>query len=89
VDDAFALNDPLVVLCAPGSASGKVGQFKNLVALDERAEPVWIAELPTRDTGDCYYRIASRTPLTALSVKSFSCTLDPSTGRVIEKTFFK
>ncbi len=88
-EDAFVLDGLLVVLYVPSSESGKVGQFNNLVALGESGEPVWIAELPTTETADCYYRVRSRTPLVVLSVKSFVCTLDPATGQIIEKEFVK
>ncbi len=88
-DDAFVLADRLVVLYSPSSESGKVGQFPNLVAFSEDGDLVWIAELPTTQTGDCYYRVVSRQPLVANSVRSFQCTIDPDSGRLVSKEFMK
>ena len=88
-DDAFTLDDLLIVLYAPSSESGKVGQFANLVALNKGGDLVWTAELPTTQTGDCYYRVTSRLPLVANSVMSYVCTLDPTTGRIIDREFVK
>jgi len=89
VDDAFLLGDLLVILYAPSSVRGDIGQFNNLVALKPSGEPIWSAELPTTETGDCYYQVVSRVPIIASSVKSLVCTLDSLTGRIVRKVFVK
>ena len=88
-DDAFTLDGRLIVLYAPTSERGKVGQFNNLVALGDEGDEVWTAELPTGETGDCYYRVVSHASLVAISVKSFVCTLDSMTGRITSREFVK
>jgi hypothetical protein len=87
--DAFVLGDLLVVLYSPSSKDGNVGQFPNLVAFDNNNMLVWTAELPTTETGDCYYRIVSRHPLIANSIRSYRCTIDPATGCLQSKEFVK
>ena len=89
VQNAFVLDDRLLVLYLPSSMPGKIGQFSNLVAFDNEANLVWTAELPTTETGDCYYRVISREPLIVNSVRSYQCTLDPDTGRLKSKVFLK
>lgn len=88
-DDGFVVGDLLVVLYAPSSESGKVGQFPNLVAFNDDGRLVWTAELPTRETGDCYYRVVSHEPLIANSVRSYQCIIDPQTGKLQSKEFVK
>ena len=90
IDDAFALGELIILLFAPDSIPGSFGQFPNLVAIDSATgQQVWQAELPTSYTGDRYYKISSHDPLVAYSVKSFVCTIDPATGRVVDKEFVK
>lgn len=87
VVDAFATGEVAVVLLDPDGQVSVAGQFHNLVALDRSGHRLWEAELPTTTTGDAYYAIASRSPLIALSVQSYDCKIDPTTGRLLEKTF--
>ena len=90
IDDAFRLGDVVVVLFAPDAVMSTFGQFPNLVAVDPHdGSQVWQAELPTTETGDAYYAISSRQPLVAYSFKSFECTIDPTTGRILETVFTK
>ncbi|MDA8316132.1 MAG: hypothetical protein M0010_13335 [Actinomycetota bacterium] len=90
IDAAFPLGTLVILLFAPDSLRDHFGQFPNLIAIDASSgEKVWEAELPSTTTGDRYYKIASREPLVAYSVKSFVCTIDPSTGRITEKEFVK
>jgi hypothetical protein len=88
-DDAFIVRDLLVVLYSPSSESGNVGQFPNLVAFNDKGVVAWTAELPTTETGDCYYRVESHEPLVANSVRSYRCIIDPDTGRLQSKEFVK
>jgi hypothetical protein len=90
IEEAFLLGALVIVLFAPDSVSSAFGQFPNLIALDPGSgHQVWEAELPSATTGDRFYKIASRVPLVAYSVKSFVCTIDPVTGRITEKEFVK
>ena len=90
VADAFAAAAMVIVLFDPDSALSRFGQFRNLTAIDPlTGEQVWVAELPSSTTGDRYYKLASREPLVAYSVKSFVCTIDPTTGKISEKDFVK
>lgn len=90
VDEAFERLGVVIVLYAPDSLSQRFGQFANLVAIDPATgEQRWAAELPTTSSGDRYYSVSSRKPLVAYSVKSFVCTLDPATGRIIGREFVK
>ncbi len=90
VADAFALAAVVIVLLDPDSVMSRFGQFRNLMAIDPlTGEQVWAAELPSSTTGDRYYKVASREPLVAYSVKSFVCTIDASTGKISEKDFEK
>jgi len=51
---------------------------------------LWKAELPTEDkVEDYYYRISSRSPLVVNSFSSYRCVIDPATGKIIRKDFFK
>jgi hypothetical protein len=90
IDEAFWVGDVVVLLYSPDSEHSKFGQFANLIAIDpETGDEIWQAELPTTTTGDRYYNVASHEPLVVRSVKSFVCTIDPETGRIINKQFVK
>jgi outer membrane protein assembly factor BamB len=90
IDEAFWVGDVVVLLYSPDSEHSKFGQFPNLIAVDpETGKQIWQAELPTTTTGDRYYNVATYEPLVVRSVKSFVCTIDPETGRIIDKQFVK
>ena len=77
------------MLYDPDADTRSWGTFPNLVAVDVDGRQVWIAETPTTVTGDAYYRISSVQPLRAMSVKSYDCEIDPATGRIIDRIFYK
>ncbi len=87
IQDAFNLGNVVVVLYDPDAVPA--GPFRNLVALTEDGSLVWEAETPTGYPTDRYYRIASHSPLIAYSSQSFDCCIDPTTGRIISRTFTK
>lgn len=87
--DAVELPDKIIVLFEPDSRRGEPGQFHNLVAVTHNGEDIWKAALPTTMSSDSYYRISSTTPLIADSLTSFACTIDESTGRILNKVFYK
>lgn len=89
IDAAWRANDRIIVLFDPDAEQGKVGQFSNLIAVDERGNEVWTAELPTSTTGDRYYRVESEDPIVVSSVSSFDCEIDAATGRILRKEFMK
>jgi hypothetical protein len=89
VVDAFQIEGRIIVLFDPDSYTERFGQFPNFAAFTPTGERLWIAELPTTNTGDRYYKIASREPLVVYSIDSFECEIDPSTGRIKARRFFK
>jgi len=89
VADAFELEGRIIVLFNPDAYKEKFGQFSNLIALRPTGERLWVAELPTTTTGDRYYKVASQTPLVVYSIYSQECEIDPATGRIKARHFFK
>ena len=85
VAKAVGVKGRVVVLYNPDSV--KRGQFRNLVAFSDAGEKIWEAELPTTMSSDCYYDIFSIKPLVVGSFCSFRCTIDLSSGKIIEKEF--
>lgn len=89
IADAFQQDDKLIVLYKPDSKTEKFGQFQNLVGLNLEGNQIWAAELPTTQSGDAYYRIASRAPLVASSIFSYEAEIDLETGKIKQSHFFK
>ena len=65
------------------------GQFPNLVAYDAEGNKLWTAELPTNESSDCYVELVSMQPLVAYSWKSFECTIDLKTGKIISREYVR
>lgn len=86
---AWRVDGRVLVLFDPDAVSDKVGQFANLVALDDAGQRLWVAEMPTTITGDRYYRVESMNPIIVCSVSSFDCTIDPETGLILDQEFTK
>lgn len=62
----------------------------NLFCYSSDGTVLWKAELPGgEDSEDYYYRVSSRSPLVVNSFSSFRCEIDPASGRIIGKDFFK
>ena len=62
----------------------------NLFCYSPDGTLLWKAELPTGENSeDYYYRVSSRSPLVVNSFSSYRCEIDPATGRIIGKDFFK
>jgi len=89
IRDAVEKDHSFFVLFDPNANIRKWGQFPNLICLDNNGTKVWTAKLPTTDTGDSYYKLASTDPLTVYSVKSYSCVIDEKTGKILSQEFFK
>ena len=60
---------------------------RNLLAYSYDGDLLWEAHFPS--DVDYYYRISSRQPLRVNSFSSFRCEIDPTTGKIIKKDFFK
>jgi hypothetical protein len=61
---------------------------KNLVAYDRKGNLKWLAESPGKPTS-AYYAVTSINPLVANSFCSHACTIDPSTGKIVNSEFYK
>ena len=86
---ALIYGEKIVVLYDPDSYTEKFGQFPNLVAFNCEGAKLWLAQLPTNDSGDRYYRIYLKDGLIADSIYSFACQIDESSGRIKSKVFYK
>lgn len=89
ISDAFQIGNNIVVLYDPDSYTEKFGQFPNLVAFTPDGTKVWTAELPTSQSGDRYYKIASKSPLKVYSIYSHECEIDYMTGKIKHQHFYK
>ena len=89
VKTAFRIEDKIIVLYDPDSDTKKFGQFPNLIAFSLQGEKLWIAKLPTNESGDAYVEIESTEPLVAYSWKGFHCSIDISNGKILEKRYVR
>jgi hypothetical protein len=48
-----------------------------------------VADFPEPTREDYYYLITSRKPLVVTSFSSYDCELDPGTGKIVSREFFK
>ncbi len=87
--DACANGRHVIVLLNYGDYPKAIKRCKNLLAVDLNGEVEWVAQLPTINRADAYYKIASRAPLVAYSVASYECEIDPGTGRIRKSLFYK
>ncbi|MBY0273393.1 MAG: hypothetical protein K2X02_08345 [Alphaproteobacteria bacterium] len=79
-----------IVLYDMDSNIRKWGQFPNIICFSAGGNKLWIAELPTTDTGDSYCQMKFKNgKLTAYSWKSYSCEIDINTGKIKEAIFVK
>lgn len=95
--DAFDLEEQVIVLFDPDAylldpsyrEQRRQGReaHRNLCAFSKNGEKVWEAEFP--EEADYYYAVSSRIPLRVNSFSSFRCEIDPRTGRIVAKEFFK
>jgi len=86
---AFPVGEKIVVLYDPDAFLEKFGQFPNLVAFNPEGKKLWVAQLPTNESGYCYWRIYLKDGLMADSFKSFSCSIDEASGKIQSKVFYK
>jgi hypothetical protein len=89
IDTTVVVDEKVIVLFDPDSYTSKFGQFQNLIALDVEGHEIWRAELPTNESGDCYYMISEVKPLKASSWKSYECQIDTDTGKIVDMVFYK
>ena len=100
IRDAFELGDKVVVLLDQSAhLKGPIldiremresAKGRNLFCYSNDGTLLWKAEFPSGDgSEDYYYRISSRTPLLVNSFSSFRCEIDPDTGKILRKEFYK
>jgi hypothetical protein len=87
--EVYQLADRILVLYDPDTYNLAFGQFKNLLCLNLKGGKLWEAELPTTQSGDCYYKIKSVNPLIAYSINSYICEIDIVSGKILNKEFIK
>lgn len=88
IQEAREFGSQIIVLFRP-DASKAPGQFRNLVAYDSKGRIIWEAELPTSYSMDAYYQLLPGPRLVADSYCSYRCQLDPATGRITSKEYYK
>jgi hypothetical protein len=86
----FVLLDPDAYLADPQykalHARG-VPALRNLIALGEDGKILWEGDLP--QAADYFYKITAVAPLTVSSFSSYSCEIDPDSGKITRRVFFK
>jgi len=83
LDPDSYLKDPLYLAKRRAGESSK----RNLLAISYEGVCLWEAELPS--DVDYYYKIVSKKPLVVNSFSSFVCEIDPGSGRISQKIFYK
>ena len=90
IREAFEISDRVIVLLDPDSNLKRQDQFKNVIGFDAGGNQVWIADLPTLESTDVYYKAIVGNPLRLFSFCSFGeCLVDPKTGRILSKPYYK
>jgi hypothetical protein len=88
IHDCVLVEDKIVLIYDYTSKPG-LGVFRNLEAFDFRGHKLWTAENPTSMSCDAYVRFEKESPITAWNFACFFCTIDPGTGKLLEKRFTK
>lgn len=80
-----------LILLKPEGNKKNWGQFPNLYAFDRNGNELWLAELPTSNTGESYdYLDIKNGRINVYSAcSSYECFIDPKNGRIAEKIFTK
>jgi hypothetical protein len=89
IKEAFEQGGTIVVFLDPDANLGKDGQYRNLIGLDLIGNKKWLAELPTSDSCDVYWRIKQRDPLIVSSFSSYECRINLRTGDIESSEFYK
>ena len=95
--DAFISKGVIIVLLDPDSylrdreykqrLQNTGVALRNLAAFDFEGKRLWEAEFPQNT--DYYYKVSSKEPLIVYSFSSFECEIDPTSGKIKSKSFFK
>ena len=86
----FTRGDRVIALLDPDKGPYHPNnRYANLVCYAADGTLVWRAELPTSGGGDCYFKVRSEDPIVVSSFSSYRCTIDPETGRIVDRTFLK
>ena len=83
------LVDGIVIVIFDYMSYPREKQARNMVAYDLQKRELWTAEHPTNEVADTYVNFLSFAPLRACNFRSFDCTINPQTGRIIETNFTK
>ena len=81
--------DGRVVLLYEYMAGRRDRQFRNLEAFTLAGKRLWTAEHPTTEIADTYVEILTTDPFVAWNFACYQCTIDSSSGRLIEAQFVK
>ena len=90
INEAFELNNLVIVLLDPNVSTDKNQKYKNLLAYNFKGQFVWHADLPESNMpDDAYWKIISREPLLAKSFSSYDCEIELLTGKILNINFYK
>lgn len=89
IRDAVDIGGRIIVLYDPDAKPSHFSQFHNLVAFSSRGDKLWTAEHPTSETADIYVEIVEAEPLTVWNFACYTCTINPSNGKLVETVFTK
>ena len=90
IEKAELFKDKIIILLDSDSNLRAWGQFPNLYGVDFKGKILWLAELPTTDTGDSYHSFSlTDKGIKAYAASSYECIIDPLTGKIMEKIFTK
>lgn len=89
IECALCLHSLVIVAMDSDSPEYSHRRFPNIRGYDARGSQVWEVELPSDHPEDAYWSLRMGDPLMASSFSSFRCRIDPATGRILEKLFYK
>jgi|HubBroStandDraft_6_1064221.scaffolds.fasta_scaffold282167_1 hypothetical protein len=67
----------------------KHSAFHNVEAFDDEGQKLWTAEHPGTGATDAYVEFMSEDPLILWNFACFRCTIDPTTGKLLNAEFTK
>ena len=78
-----------VVVGLLGRPPGRAGTFRNIRGYSLEGKELWIAEMPT-DSYDGWFGFdVVNSEIRAQSLSSYDCYLDPLSGKILRKEWFK
>jgi hypothetical protein len=88
VADARQIGDRVVVVYDYLSGP-KHAAFHNAEAFDDAGRKLWTAELPGPGAANAYVEFMSEDPLILWNFACLRCTIDPTTGKLLNTVFTK